>query len=173
MSLTVQYGLPSNQWQVEVEDWFATVWATLMQRLVLRVVGPMVRTSQQYIVPPQTPEIAICKGQKVRMGQGFSNVSLFGLLFVLCFGSVIIATSVLLELLGLCCSRCSKSSARARKNWLLDDALHLQRLVYKGQGQPREGVWIREDRGIPLFQPQDQWLSPLAEQSDAARRPVN
>lgn len=177
VAMTVQYGLPSNQWQIEVEDWFATVWATLMQRLVLRVVGPTDRTSQEYIVPPQSPEeLAICRAQKVRMGQGFSNVSLFGLLFVLCFGSVITATSLLLELLGPYYSQISKNSASSRRSWVLNDALHLQRSAYKGQGQPTRGNWTHEDRSIPIIQPGDGQPVALMDRLDAlgaVKRPVD
>ncbi|KAK3350288.1 hypothetical protein B0T25DRAFT_505733 [Lasiosphaeria hispida] len=154
VALTVQYGLPSNQWQVEVQDWFATVWSALAQRLVLRVVGPADRASQAYIVPPQTPEdLAVCQAQRVRIGQGFSNISLFGLLFVLCLGSVIIATSILLEpIVAILLARLSTTSAEAHKRWLLEDVLHLQRLAYKGQQHlPADGFWVDEGGRVPLF----------------------
>ena len=158
-ALTVQYGLPSNQWQIEVQDWFATIWAALAQRLVLRVVGPEDRASQTYIAPPQTSEeLAVCRAQRVRIGQGFSNISFFGMLFVFCLGSAIIAASVLLEPIAAVATqffaRFSTISVAAttRKRGLLDDALHLQRLAYKGQQKQSEsGVWVDEHRRIPLF----------------------
>lgn len=154
VAFTVQYGLPSNQWQIEVQDWFATVWSVLAQRLVLRVVGPGDRASQAYIVPPQTLEdLAVCQAQRVRIGQGFSNISLFDLLFPLCLGSVIIAMAMLLEpTVATLVGRLSAASAASQKSWLLDDVLHLQRLAYKGQQSlPGDGSWTNEEDRVPLF----------------------
>ncbi|KAL7621859.1 hypothetical protein AAE478_007359 [Parahypoxylon ruwenzoriense] len=169
-NLPNQLPLPSNQWQIEVQAWHATVMTLLQQGILQWVVGASSPTLHQYINRPTTPEhVALCGRQRIRPGTGgrFANVSTVGLFSVLASGTLIILTSLFLDNLADCVSRLSDTVRVKQRVWALDDVLHLQRLAYEAQAQARveaghdpEYVWTGTDSNIPRVEG-DALLGPL------------
>lgn len=60
---------------------------------------------------------------------------MFGLLFVLIGGTLIILTSICLDFIVGCIVRVTRSTrvAKAQESWFSDDVLQIQRVAYKGQ----------------------------------------
>ena len=131
-----QFALPRNQWQIEVQAWQAAVMSTLQERLSMRVVGPADVGARQFVLPAaDAAESALCDAQRVRVGQDFNNVSVFGLVFVFAMGGFIITLSLFLEAIVGVLARAAKSAAMAKalESWFRDDVLQIQRLAYQGQ----------------------------------------
>lgn len=144
----IQTELPDNQWQIEVQNWHATALVNIQDRLVLQVVGPQNPEARQFVDLPATDaEAAICKAQRVRVAQGFNNISLFGLVFVLSFGLVITLLGVFLTDVASLFGRVSHKLADSQQSWIRDDVLQIQRLAYQGQGNE---VWAKTDKEIPV-----------------------
>ena len=131
-----QFSLPSNQWQIELQNWHAAVLSTLQERLTMHVIGPSDQSTQQFVLAPEVDAAkSVCRAQRVRVGQDFNNVSMFGLLFVLIGGAMVILTSVCLDSIVGLVVKLTKSTkvAKGQESWFLDDVLQIQRLAYKGQ----------------------------------------
>ncbi|KAI0441135.1 hypothetical protein F4803DRAFT_563304 [Xylaria telfairii] len=127
------YPVPSNQWQVEVQGWHATVMASLQQRLISRVSGsgPGHNLSNLTLASPQ--DLAVCSRQRARTTAGFANVSALNLILAL-----------------------SKQVA-----WIRNDVLHLQRLAYTAQ-ERLEGREERTNKALlgPLIEYEEEMPAP-------------
>jgi hypothetical protein len=92
---------------------------------------------QDFVVPETSPEnLHLCRNQKFRSTR-YESFSVLGLSLILSISFFIIVSSLYLpQLVG------GWDSNRVwRKNWIEDDALHLQRKAFQGMGiQPWEGV---------------------------------
>lgn len=164
---TVQLPLPSNQWQIEVQAWHATVMTLLQQEILQWMIGPSNPILQQSVIHPTSPaEMTLCTRQRVRLGQagggsgGFANVSTFTLFLVVGLSTLIITTNLALDGLvsrGCCCFSSSRRATRTigrpkQRAWIRDDVLHLQRLAYVGQshdGKESGHVWVGADKDVP------------------------
>jgi hypothetical protein len=159
----VQAALPSNQWQIEIEAWHATVLATIQQQFIGHATGPTDPTAWQFILPPATnAESQICGAQRARISQGFSNVSVLGLLIVMCVGGTIISISICIERVVALFGRRWEKLGEQHKHWIREDVLQLQRIAYEGQTR---WEWERTDRVIPTLC-SDCRLGPLHEKRE-------
>ncbi|KUI69927.1 hypothetical protein VM1G_05376 [Cytospora mali] len=148
LEMYVQSDLPDNQWQIEVQNWHATALVNIQNWLLLRVIGPQDPTARQFVNKPATDaEGAVCKAQKVRVGQGFNNISLFGLIFVLAFGSVTTLLSTFINDIAILVGKLSRRKPKDQRSWNRDDVLQIQRLAYQGQSNE---LWARPDAQIPI-----------------------
>lgn len=167
LEMYIQTALPDNQWQVEVQNWHATALVNIQNWLLLRVVGPRDPTARQFVNRPATgAEEAVCGAQRVRVGQGFNNISLFGLVFVLAFGSVATLLSTFVDDIAALVGRFSTKMAEGQWSWVRDDVLQIQRLAY--QGQSGVELWMRTDKQIPITMTGG-LLGPLGEPLTPAR----
>jgi hypothetical protein len=125
---TRQASLPSNQWQIEVSSWFTTSLARL--QFSFREFAAFGQTPPDiFIRPPETPAaLAMCHGQKILTTNGTISFSVLGLAIILAVGALLIFTSFILEpvmgWIGL----------KSQRNWVMDDKLQLQRMVFEGRG---------------------------------------
>jgi hypothetical protein len=125
---TRQASLPSNQWQIEVSSWFTTSLARL--QFSFREYAAFGQTPPHiYIRQPETPAaLAMCHGQKILTTNGTISLSVLGLTIILVVGALLIFTSFILEpvtgWIGL----------KSQRNWVMDDKLQLQRMVFEGRG---------------------------------------
>ncbi|KAI1737567.1 hypothetical protein F4680DRAFT_460375 [Xylaria scruposa] len=165
----IQLPLPSNQWQIEVSFWHATIMSMIQYGLQEYMTGPNDEDLQKYVETPTTPEArALCKRQRVRVSQGFANVSSLGLFFTISLGAVIfILASSLDNIMGFI-TRFSKGDGKKHRAWIRDDVLHLQRLAY-GQEQPFGPRWIAtDDDDIPLVEGNG-FLDPIVDPQDVKK----
>ncbi|KAI1766532.1 hypothetical protein GGR53DRAFT_518925 [Hypoxylon sp. FL1150] len=145
-----QTSLQDRSWQSEVEYWFATIMSAL-QRVVSDAaaggdVGP---DDLKWLQKPNlTEEWKLCESQKVRSPY-HTSFSLFGILFILCFGSLTIILSVSLDSLARIVGKYRKSDQNSSLEWALNETLQLQRLAHEELGI---GPWSRGAKTIPLVE---------------------
>lgn len=160
LEMYIQSALPDNQWQIEVKNWHATALVNIQDWLLLRVIGPQDPNARQFINKPATDaEEVVCKSQRVRVGQGFNNISLFGLVFVLAFGLVTTLLSFSMSEIVVLFGKCSKRKSKGQKSWNRDDVLHVQRLAYQGQ---IDEPWEKTNEPVPIITT-GRMLGPLKE----------
>ncbi|KAI0539521.1 hypothetical protein GGR58DRAFT_464596 [Xylaria digitata] len=149
----IQLPLPSNQWQIEVHFWHSTIISLIQYGLLEYMIGPDDEDIRKYVQTPSTPEArALCKRQRVRISQGFANVSSLGLFFTINLGAVIILLALFLDNIMGCITRLSKGDGKKHRAWIRDDVLHFQRLAYR-QEQAFGPRWIAtDDDDIPLVE---------------------
>lgn len=86
-----QSALPNNQWQIEVDAWFATSLARLQQSMVDYAVGPGdVPAGVNVIHPSSIPDQVMCRSQKIKATPGVQNFSALGAAIILVVGTVFI-----------------------------------------------------------------------------------
>lgn len=101
-------GLPDNQWQIEVEGWFATSLAKLQAYVVEYAANVADLGPTGSVLSPSSGQDAEtnaaldqCSNQRVRNVGGYQSFSFLGLMIVICVGSTIILLSWIVEpLLG-------------------------------------------------------------------------
>ncbi|KAI0544896.1 hypothetical protein F4679DRAFT_600222 [Xylaria curta] len=165
----LQLPLPSNQWQIEVNFWHSTIMSLIQYGLLEYVTGPNDEDFRKYLWRPPTPEAqALCKRQRVRISQGFANVSSLGLFFTISLGTVVILLVLFLDDIMGCVTRLSKGNGKRHRAWIRDDVLHLQRLAYR-QEQPFGPRWIAtDDDDIPLVEGNG-FLDPIVDPQDVKK----
>jgi len=139
--------LPSNQWHLEVTNWFDIMMARLKSQVVGYVTGPSNPGDVHYLEKPSTPEEqSMCMDQKV-IRTDYASFSIFGLTMILVLGSLIIVINLTLETLaGAIQKRTSKGEYR-QLEWGLTETLQLQRLAYEGRDI---GTWKGAVNEIPV-----------------------
>jgi len=144
-----QIALPSNQWQIEIESWHARVMSTMQTRMVMQASGPSTDSIRRYVVPPATEaQRQLCRAQRVRVGQGFTNISLLGLLLVVIPGVLVILASLALDpLVGRLGQPSKGRAARFLRRWNHDYVLQIQRVAYEGQSRQK---WEKIDGEVPV-----------------------
>ena len=128
--------LPTNQWQLEVENLFNVSLALLQLIGVLHVSPPEIQitsntTYNMYITTPNTTEGKnLCNSQKI-LSSGQYSFSFFGLLFILVGGSlVIILSNAVPPLVRHWQAECRDERAQYRRHeWSANDVLHLQSIA--------------------------------------------
>lgn len=144
----VTVALPRNQWQVEVNSWFATS-LSFMQRARISDVSTPSADLRQYwrnVSRNDTVSLDQCNSQKFK-SSAYQSFSVLGL-------SINFAVGGVLLILGLCltdihpCFR-NKKSAKLQA-WMADGALQLQRVAYEGQNI---GTWNRDVQIVPWTDP--------------------
>ncbi|RWA12980.1 hypothetical protein EKO27_g2109 [Xylaria grammica] len=147
----IQLGLPRNQWQVETQFWHSGTMSLIQHGILQYMIGPDDEALQEYVTASKSPELqALCKRQRVRISQGFANVSSLGLFFTVSLGTVVILLALFLDNIMGWVTRLSKGDGKKHRAWIRDDVLHLQRLAYEQQ-QSSGPRWISDDN-IPLVE---------------------
>lgn len=124
-----QPSLPSNQWEIEISSWFSTGLATLQSGL-RDYVSPTsnLLPGIDIATPQNAVDVAMCFNQKTLTTNGTVSFSVLGLAIILVVGTLLVITSFILETvvgwIGL----------KSHLNWVLDDKLQLQRMVFEGRG---------------------------------------
>ncbi|KAF2140831.1 uncharacterized protein K452DRAFT_206604, partial [Aplosporella prunicola CBS 121167] len=139
--------LPDNQWQLDVQNWFATMLAYMQAYAVSIVTGPSDVNLQQYVVQPNsTTERSICKNQIIVSSVHYS-FSLFGIYFILVLGCLIILISYILGPVFNMLHKRYHLKGYALLEWCTNDTLQLQRLAHEELGF---GTWSYTTDAIPV-----------------------
>jgi hypothetical protein len=142
-----QAALPNNQWQIEVDGWFAVSLAGLQQALVERALGPtdVLNSGGTIDYPTNDYGKALCKRQMIRNVSGYENFSVLGVAIILVIGGTLVFLgSVLDDAVGLVQKLLGKHYGLL--TWTSDGYLQLQRLAYEGAGY---GDWERCADDVP------------------------
>ncbi|ETS78241.1 hypothetical protein PFICI_10303 [Pestalotiopsis fici W106-1] len=130
----VQYGLPNNQWHLDVQGWWNTILAKTQGNMINAAIGhidPILRNSSY--VPTNQYEKNLCYNQKVR-STGYTSFSLFGLYFTYITGGLIVLVSLILEPIFDCLHSRSKYKQYKHLEWTTNETLQLHRLAHEGAG---------------------------------------
>ncbi|KAK3380685.1 hypothetical protein B0T24DRAFT_676352 [Lasiosphaeria ovina] len=155
-----QAALPDGQWQLEMQYWFATTLAAVQRAFVDVAAGPSASggggddgvPESALTRPANAEERALCAGQRM-LSPYHVSFSLFGLLFVLVFGLVVIVVSANGEAVAAACCWCCRerrkgaAASPARLEWAPNDTLQLQRLAHEQLGV---GPWKGAVDAVPV-----------------------
>jgi hypothetical protein len=150
----VSVELPVNQWQIEIENLFNISLAMFQHMGVLYVSPPEIQlgsnlTYDMYTIAPNTTEGKnLCKLQKI-LSNGQYSFSLFGLLFILVGGLlVIVLSNAIPRLVEQWQAKSSDERAQyRRREWVANDVLYLQKIALESNGI---GPW-RANVNVPAL----------------------
>ena len=141
-----QIRIPSNQWQIEVEAWVQFLLAVTQTTIPHIAAGPGIMRSDfdRLAEPLMWP--GLCSSQRMGAPDGFSNINVFALVFVVALCACIILTNMtLVPTLKYIHGRNGQNSLRM-KSWIQDSILHVQRKAYEGAGFSE---WRGQDAAVP------------------------
>lgn len=148
-TLTQVAQLPINQWQIELDGWFATSLASLQLYLYEKALGPVdVLENGGSISRPSNPyEQALCQRQMIRNVSGYQNFSTLGVAIILILGCFLVVLGWVIDsVVGWMQRRIWKRDF-ARLSWISDGYFQLQRMAYEGAGYER---WLGAGDSIPI-----------------------
>ncbi|KAM7211649.1 hypothetical protein V8F06_012975 [Rhypophila decipiens] len=155
--------LPSNQWQLDVSYWFATVLASLQRTVVTFAAGPsrINPDIERWIEPPHTPEERyICENQKIRSTSYASfNVLSLGLIVGIGLLTILISYTLVPCISYVQEKRSSKTSYSVME-WTTNETLQLQRLAHEVHDGD-DAVWVNATDAIPITKTAHQALAVL------------
>lgn len=135
-TLTQVAKLPDNQWQIELDGWFAISLASLQQYLYEKASGPtnVLDVGGTVTTPKDAFGRAICERQMIRNVSGYQNFSTLGVAIILILGCTMVFLGWVIDTsVGFIQSFLFKKNF-ARLSWISDGYLQLQRLAYEGAG---------------------------------------
>ena len=139
-----QDSLPTDQWTLEVTEWFAMSMARLQQFLVDYAAGSRYQYPGTHLAPGKPN---ICEHQKIRSAGGYISFSIFGLALIVAISFTLIFTALAVDtVVGAAQSRWDWQDHK-RLQWAVDEKLQLQRLAFEGAGQ---GFWTRGANAVPV-----------------------
>lgn len=143
-----QYPIPNDQWLLECSGWMANSLARLQQGILSYATGPSGLSAGLEVWQPSDLESKyLCYSQLVRTTDGTISFQVFGLAIILILGTLILFINQVLDIVvGWFQSR-SKKWNYARLNWILDDKMQLQRMVYEEVGM---GKWSKTTSNVPV-----------------------
>jgi hypothetical protein len=148
-TLTQVGQLPGNQWQIELDGWFATSLASLQLYLYEKALGPVdvLVNGGSINTPTNTYEQALCRRQMIRSVSGYQNFSTLGVAIILVLGCFLVILGWVVDIVvGWMQKRLWKRNF-ARLSWISDGYFQLQRMAYEGAGYER---WLGGASDIPI-----------------------
>lgn len=126
-----QFGLPDNQWELELQHWFKITMADLQRTAVEQATGPSIPEAASFHSPPTTDgERAACHNQKIR-SDSYTSFNVLGLILIFSIGGLIMLISACLPALT---ARMQRKKPFASLEWITNDTLQLQRLAHEAVG---------------------------------------
>ncbi len=139
--------LPDNQWQLEVQHWYAAVTAHLQGQFLRYTNGFTNPVLEKLITGPRTEiQQQMCANQKIR-SEGFVSVSVFGLACILTGGCLICLLSFVVGPVLACYLDRKDRHSYAKIEWSVNETLQLQRLAQERSGM---GTWSRGTESVPV-----------------------
>jgi hypothetical protein len=153
---TNEDGLPSNQWQIELQGWFDTALARI-QAAVIEFVSKDIDGLEPYAKLMVNPdEEWQCDAQKIKAVGNYQSFSLMGIEIICAVGAFIVLLSFVLEgIVGFFQKRWGRQGYKEAL-WSTDAILQQQRLAFE-HGQMDE--WERTDETVPVTQKGKVWSS--------------
>lgn len=145
----IAYGLPPNQWILELKNWFSIALAQLQLAAGQYVSAYEDVDSHKRNVSDDAAWM--CHNQ-IAVTQGYTSFSVLGLAIVLRLGGLLIVTNLLLVSLVHLVDKGREQNQHKSIEWWADGLFQLQRLAYEGHGQ---GHWSGFDRNIPVTEPSE------------------
>ncbi|KAI0435510.1 hypothetical protein F4803DRAFT_557926 [Xylaria telfairii] len=183
----IQFDLPSNQWQLDVLNWWSIILASIqaswscviiydivdilpeVHKLILgsgdlrfidvdAALGTTDPEFLQLLSPPlNNEERKLCNNQKIRSLE-HTSFSFFGLAFTFITGTLIIVASYVIEPVFACVYKRRKYQPYAYLEWISNSSLQLHRLAHEELGLD---TWSNCDKEIPVPIDPDRLLASL------------
>lgn len=148
----LQGPLPDNQWQLDVEHWYASVLAALQEVFVDIATGPADAALAPLLLRPENEQQRrLCASQKIR-STAYTNISILGLSLILSLGTIVILLATFLESLVALVLRWRKLDTYAHLEWGANETLTLQRLAHEELGL---GRWKECGKAVPVTEKGD------------------
>jgi len=126
-----QFGVPDNQWELELQHWFGIMLAALQGSILEQATGPSIPGATSFHTPPRTAgERAACTNLKIR-SDSYTSFNVLGLILIFSIGGLIMLISACLP---SCMARMQRNKPFASLEWVTNDTLQLQRLAHEAIG---------------------------------------
>lgn len=141
--------LPPNQWQIEASSWFDAGLARIQQKVQEYATGPSSIVSGSFVqhpnpaLPADKPWVDFCYSQVVNDSSDSMSFSVIGLALLFGIGGVIIFLSLTMDTVVGYLQYKTGRGLHARSEWLTNDRLQMQRLLFQ---ELKLGRWT-EDPG--------------------------
>ena len=141
----VQFLIPDNQWELEMETFFKVILASLQRIIIDQATGPADPTLLPDLARPNTiEEQKVCANQKIR-SDSYTSINVVGLIIIFVVGWLIIVTSFALPIITRRIQQ-RRNSSYSSLEWISNDTLQLQRLAHEAVGA---GTWQDVDGDFP------------------------
>ena len=148
LSDTISAPLPSNQWQIEVSNWLNIALAKFQGLLLEVSTGPAAIRPGGTVNPLfDKLDESLCSMQRVPQAANYTSFSVLGIVIILVVSGLIIFVSFFIDTLVGSLQRVSGKGMHKATQWLLDDKLQLQRMVYE---KSDIGPWTNCDAQVPV-----------------------
>lgn len=166
--------LPDNQWEIEIEGWFADTLAKLQYLVAeyadqpkeyLQYGDELVQLWKDDKNDLSDALRAMCFNQLVNDGHSTMSFSIAGLVVIFTIGGSLIFLSLFIETLVAFVQKKTGYGLIAQEAWLQDETIKLQSALFEQAGL---GSWIGRQDAIPVTttaQPLDVWSAIFHRQS--------
>jgi hypothetical protein len=144
--ISFQLGIPSNQWEAEVQAWVRFLVAVTQTTITHIAAGPgIVRPDfDQLAEPLDWP--GLCSGQRMGAPDGYSNINVFALVLVVGLSGIIILTNLSLVPTLKYLHQRHDLFQQLVVSWNHESILQVQRKAYEGAGYSE---WLDRDAAVP------------------------
>ncbi|KAF2249670.1 hypothetical protein BU26DRAFT_504125 [Trematosphaeria pertusa] len=152
-------GLPPNQWQLELDNWFGIVMAQMQSVLLQWATGPEKPENRRYIIPPTDPDVAwMCNNQVVHDSR-YICFSVLGISLFIGTGSLVVLVGWFIDDIVRAVQRPLGKGAYRRFEWRWNEMFQLQRTAFALQGA---GLWVESKAPVPVTKEMEKWTIPGA-----------
>ncbi|OTB01373.1 hypothetical protein M426DRAFT_41238, partial [Hypoxylon sp. CI-4A] len=147
---SVQFTIPTNQWQLDVSHWWNMALASAQAEYVQTVQGivsPALDSLRRS--PVNKEEQKLCDSQKMRSAS-HSSFSLLGLCITFGIGGIIVVISYIIEPIMELLYRRRRYKQYAHLEWISNTNLQLQRLAHENL---ESGNWSQCIKKVPTTEP--------------------
>ncbi|KAK5956021.1 hypothetical protein OHC33_002594 [Knufia fluminis] len=154
---TMSAGLPSNQWQLEMESWVNKGLADLQLKVVEYATGPASVAEGSRVYQPWKDEDgdsminavaeSMCYSQMINDTTDTISFSILGMVVLFGIGGFIILLSLFIDILVGWMQQKFNFGTHARMCWLLDDKLQLHKYLNQELGN---GKWTEDLESMPF-----------------------
>lgn len=147
----ISTALPSDHWQLEVQNMHNITMAMLQRTIVSHAVpgegASIPLEPQSYIIQETEPaSLKVCASQRIKT-MAYSSFSILGLALIISLGSVVILLNMSLPGLVGWIQRRTGKGLYLRQQWIESDFLQLQRMAFEGKGI---GPWTGNEDAVPI-----------------------
>jgi hypothetical protein len=145
-AVSFQLGIPSNQWEAEVQAWVRFLVAVTQTTITHIAAGPgIVRPDFDQLAEP-LDWTGICSAQRMGAPDGYSNINVFALALVVGLSGIIILTNLSLVPTLKYLHQRHGLFQQLVVSWNHESILQVQRKAYEGAGY---SVWLDRDAAVP------------------------
>jgi hypothetical protein len=146
-AISFQLGIPSNQWEIEVQAWMQFLLATTQTTITHIAAGPGIARSDFDVLAGPLEWPGLCGSQRMGAPNGYSNISVLGLALVVAVsGVIILANLTLIQTLKHSRLR-NHPSLQVMDSWTRIGILQVQRKAYEGIGFTN---WTKLNSSVPI-----------------------